>query len=504
MADFTPAKYDNPPRTNTLRWLLPALLLVLAVRLPGLSDMALPDYDSVRNWQIVQEIAHGNLRHLFYHASPGFYLLFAPVAALQPNFHWFLYLNVLLSTVAVGVLAISIGQIVHLRPPEMALLALLIGTSTFLTFAARDFTMNAVMLLAFAGLFQAYYRRLQHPSRRALLTATAWLALGLCFNYKFLFCLPILAVLEWRVGDGLLRQPGYFRWVLLVLVAPYLLLGLVGWVGGLPWWRWPATYYGILFPAADNAAGRTGNFRLDLLYYPRYLVAFESPVQWLGLLLFPVAFWRELRRGWQRPNGLFYLAVWAYCLLGGLSLLLKAPRGLLFAYGLFAALGFLVVRKLLRGRLGWLTGAISLAVVGNMVQIQWEIYAYSASSYPAVAQWLQAHDSHNTASTVSLALAPYLAPDSLAVITDEKQLPALRQRGYRYVVLDGYWRVTGIARFDSLRHQRPLATWREPLLTSPLLFLEHSEFSGIDYPETMRRQRAAARDTAQVAVFELK
>ncbi|QNE40364.1 hypothetical protein F1C16_12755 [Hymenobacter sp. NBH84] len=503
MADFTPAKYENPSRTATLAWLLPAWVLVAAVRLPGLAGMALPDYDSVRNWQIVQELVRGDLRHLFYHASPGFYLLFAPLAALQSNFHWYLYLNVLLSTVAVGTLAAVVGYMVRLRPPETALLTLLIGTSTFLTFAARDFTMNSVMLLTFAGLLHAYYQRIQRPSRRTLLTATAWLALGLCFNYKFLFCLPILLVLEWRAADGLLRQPSNAGRVLLVLSAPYLVLGLVGWVGGLQWWRWPATYYGILFPSASNAAGRASNFRLDLLYYPHYLVAFESPVQWLGLLAFPLIFWRVLRAGWQRPNAVFYLAVWSYCFLGGFSLLLKAPRGLLFAYGLFAALGFLVLRHVLRQRLGWLTVVVGVAVLGNMIHIQQEIYAYTGTNYPAVAQWLQAHHSHKTVSTVGLSLAPYLAPDSLKSITDEKQLPTMRKRHYQYVVLDAYWRVTGIAHFDSLRRQRPLATWREPLLTAPLLFLEHSEFSGIDYPETMRRQQAAAQDTVQLAVFEL-
>ncbi|UOQ72065.1 hypothetical protein [Hymenobacter cellulosilyticus] len=68
---MTATKNDNPTRKNAL-FLLLSLVLVAAVRLYGLRHAALPDYDSVRNWQIVQEIAQGNFRNLFHHGSPAF------------------------------------------------------------------------------------------------------------------------------------------------------------------------------------------------------------------------------------------------------------------------------------------------------------------------------------------------------------------------------------------------------------------------------------------------
>ncbi|WP_303310544.1 hypothetical protein [Hymenobacter sp. BT730] len=496
---------------KTLLWLLPALLLLAAIRLHGLPQAAFPDYDSVRNWQIVQEVAQGNLRNIFHHASPGFYLLYAPVAALQPDFHWFLYLNALLAVAAVGRLAAFVARYAHLRGPEAALLALLIGTCTMLTFSGRDFTMSSASLLLFGELMRAYYERLQQPSRKALTRVAVWLAVGLCINYKFLLIFPILGAFEILQADGLLWQRGNAWRVMAILAAPFLVLGIV--VTGLtilPWYRWLATYAGILWPSAMNEAGRTGNVRLDLWYYPRMLIQFESPLLWMGLLLTPVVFWQQLR-AWRKELTLpIYLLVWAWLFMGGMSLILKAPRGLLFAYGLFAALGFLSLQQLLNTaiiqqrlsvpiRASILVVFSLLIIGGNLLRIQHYIYRYTATSYDQVAQWLQSHGQQQVASTVSNALLPFAAPAgiSVQVISNDNQLPALQAAGVQYVVLDGYRLVTGINQFPSLEKLPAEAEFTEPLLLSPLLFLEHSEFTGLGYEETLlRREEALKRGTS--------
>ncbi|AIZ64504.1 hypothetical protein PK28_13985 [Hymenobacter sp. DG25B] len=492
---------------KTLLWLLPALLLLAATRLHGLPQAALPDYDSVRNWQIVQEVAQGNLRNIFHHASPGFYLVFAPVAALQPDFHWFLYLNALLAVVAVGRLAAFVARYARLRGFETALLVLLIGTCTTLTFSGRDFTMSSASLLLFGELLRAYYERLQQPSRQALLRVALWLAAGLCINYKFLLTFPILGAFEILQADGLLWQRGNAWRVMAILAAPFLVLGiLVTGLTILPWYRWLATYAGILWPSAMNEAGRAGNVRLDLWYYPRLLLQFESPLLMAGLLLTPVVFWPELR-AWRKGLTLsVYLLIWAWLFLGGMSLILKAPRGLLFAYGLFAALGFLVLRHLLSSaimqqrlsvavRAGILVGLSLLVIGGNLLRLQHHIYRYTPTQYQQVAHWLQEHGQRRVASTVSNALLPFAAPAGIQVevISNENQLPALRAAGVQYVVLDGYRLVTGINNFSGLEKLPAAAEFTEPLLLSPLLFLEHSEFTGLGYEETLRRQQLALK-----------
>lgn len=481
-------------------WLLLALALLTAVRLHGLAEAALPDYDSVRNWQIVQEVAAGQLRHLFHHGSPLFSLVYAPVAWLTTDYRVFQHLNALVAVGAVGLLTAFISREAQLPGWQAGLLALLMGTGLLLTFSGRDFTMSSWSLLCFAGLLWAYYYRLQQPAAATLYLATGWLVLGLCFNYKFLLTLPILAVLEWWQADGLLWRGGHWWRVAALLAVPYLLLGGVGVLVGLPWYLWPAIYYKVAFPDAANAAGRAATLRPDGLYYLRYLWQFESGVVWLGLLG-PLALLPRLRRGAALPLEL-YLAIWGWCLLAGMSLLVKAPRGLLWAYGLWYALALLQLRRLPAAALL----ALVLAAIGlNVARIQREIYAYAPTAYPAVAAWLQQHHAGPVASTVGLGLAPFRTPtDSVQPVFSRPQMLALRRRGYRYLLLDGYWRVANVRGFESWWHRPVVAAWSEPQLTAPLLFLEHSEFTGLSYEQTLRLQQAARRDSTQLRLIELE
>lgn len=501
-------------------FLLPALALlaVTAVRLHRLLDVALPDYDSVRNWQIVQEVAHGNLRNLFHHGSPAFSLVYAPVACLTTDYHVYQHLNAWLAVAALAWLGQFVAVTLRLKAYETALLLLFTGTSVFLTFSGRDFTMGSMSLLLFVGLVRAHYQRLYNPSRATLLTVAGWVALGLSVNYKFLLTLPVLLVLELVWGRGLLWRPATLVRVLLVLAAPYVVLGLVGALGGLPWYRWPAVYYNLVFPGASNAAGRVGHFRFDGLYYLRYLWNFESPlllpVLASGLLLSLWQGWRKLKP--THTVGLSaYLGVWVGCFLLGMSLLLKAPRGLLLVYPLFYVLAFLVVRWVLHGSrwapiaTGSVLALLFLAASGfNFIRIQHEIYAYAPTNYEQLAQFLRKHAAGQPvriASTISLGVQPFLAAtDTLAVITNEKQLPQWRTKHFDYVLLDAYYRVTNSPGFDSLRQQRPLVALPEPLLVSPLLFLEHSEYTGLSYQETLALQQAARQDSVQLRLYRLR
>lgn len=494
-------------------WPALAVAAVLAVRWHGLAHAALPDYDSVRNWQIAGEVARGDVHNLFRHGSPAFYLLYAPVAWLTTDYRVFQHLNALVAVVALAMLARWVARELAWRPWQTALLLLFAGTSVFLTFSGRDFTMGSVALLAFVGLLRAHFRRLHQPSVAALLRVAAWLAAGLSVNYKFLLTLPILLLLELLYGRGWRWRPVHLVQVLAVLAVPYLVLGSLGVLGGLPWHRWPAVYYNLVFPGAANAAGRAGHLRFDGLYYLRYLWQFESPLLWLGVLLGLGAWWPLARRRTQAPPLPAYLAVWAGCFLAGMSLLLKAPRGLLLVYPLLYVLAFEGARQALARRLtpraagGVLLGAVLLAVAVNLRRVQREIYAYAPTRYGQVAAWLHAQHPGQpvrVASTLSLGLAPFLHPqDTLVVVSNERELLRARQLGCRYVLLDAAWRVLNAPRFDSLRRQQPLAAWPEPQLTAPLLFLEHSEYTGLGYRETQALQRAARQDSLQLRLYRL-
>ncbi|WP_133271933.1 hypothetical protein [Hymenobacter radiodurans] len=146
---------------------------------------------------------------------------------------------------------------------------------------------------------------------------------------------------------------------------------------------------------------------------------------------------------------------------------------------------------------------VALAIGFNLYRIEREVYAYTPTNYPQVAAWLQHQRVDTLISTIGQGAAPFVAPVPVAVITDENQLLALRQQGHQYVLLDAYWRVAGVHRFEALRRQPVVAAWRELQLTSPLLFLEHSEYTGLTYHQTLASQQAAARDSFQLRLIKL-
>ncbi|MFD2721636.1 hypothetical protein ACFST9_23170 [Hymenobacter monticola] len=497
---------EHSPPSRRL-WLLAALLAVAVLRLWRLPEAGAPDYDSVRNWQAVQSLAHGDFTRLFVPGCPAFLLSYALVALFMRSFLVFQTINALLGVAGLGFFAAWVSRTARLTGPEAAGLTLLGGSSLLLTFAGRDFTPNSISLLLCAGLLQSHYARLARPSAAALVRVAIWLALGLSFSYKFLFALPILLVLEVLRADGLWRQRHVWGRVLAVLAAPYVLFGAIGVAAGLPWYRWLAFYARTVVPASANAAGRQATLKPDFGYYLRYLAEFESPLLLLGLGLAGWLVWRLWRDKWRPANGpwplLPYLFFWAVCLLAGMSLLLKAPRGLLFAYLPLSALAVLAGRRVLPGAV--LLGLLAAAVGLNLYRIQQTLYKPLPTPYAQVAAWLRQHSAHQVASTVGLGLAPYLNENEhLTVINDEQVLPGLRRKGYDYVLLDGYWRVAGVARFDSLRRQAPVAAWPAPQLQQPLLFLEHSEYTGHGYAETLAAGRTAAADSLPLRLYRLR
>jgi len=506
---MSPSAATNNEQTLPSRrfWLLAALLVVAGLRLWRLPEAGAPDYDSVRNWQAVLALVHGDFTRLFVPGCPAFLLSYALVALFTRSFLVFQTINALLGVAGLGFFGHWVSREARLSGPETAGLTLLGGTGLLLTFAGRDFTPNSISLLLCAGLLQSHFARLERPSPAALVRVAVWLALGLSFSYKFLFALPILLVLEWLRADGLWRARRVWARVLAVLAAPYVLFGAFGVAVGLPWFRWLAFYVRTAVPVAANVAGRQATVRPDFGYYLRYLAEFESPLLLLGLGVAAGLAWRRWRRGWRPAVGpwplLAYLLFWAVCLLAGMSLLLKAPRGLLFAYLPLAALAVLAGRRLLPG---WaLLGLVAAAVALNVLRLQRVIYAPLPTPYAQVAAWLRQHGAHKVASTVGLGLAPFLQEnDHLTVINDEQALAGLRRQGYDYVLLDGYWQVAGVARFDSLRRQVPVAAWPAPQLQQPLLFLEHSEYTGRGYAETLAAGRTAAADSLPLRLYRLR
>ncbi|WP_460504013.1 hypothetical protein, partial [Hymenobacter agri] len=114
---IVPTANNDLSRSQRTIWLVAALLAVAVLRLWHLPEVGPPDYDSVRNWQVVQELAHGQFRQLFHHGSPGFLLLYVPVAALTRQFFVFQLLNALLGLAGLGGFAAWVAREARLPGP---------------------------------------------------------------------------------------------------------------------------------------------------------------------------------------------------------------------------------------------------------------------------------------------------------------------------------------------------------------------------------------------------
>lgn len=261
------------------------LVLLLALRVAIIYQAGLIDYDAVRNWQIVNEIGHGNFTHLYHHLSPGFFLLYAVGPFFDPPLYFYPLVNALFNLGGIWLLARWCRARALLPPVAYLVFLLVVGSSFLLISTARTFSIESPSLLLFAGIFILYHRRFAVPQVRYFYQAAAGLALAITVNYKFILLLPLALVLEvWQRDHRLtarhwLRAAGLLAAVVPISVLLNALLGLrLGQYGYA---------YGSMFFSGDlNAANRMGWLRGDLDFYGRYLLDFEAWLLLPGILLF--------------------------------------------------------------------------------------------------------------------------------------------------------------------------------------------------------------------------
>ncbi|KAA9340761.1 hypothetical protein [Adhaeribacter soli] len=482
-----------------LSYYLPVTVLLLALRYYLVGQAAFPDYDSVRNWEIVQEVAQGKFQNVFHHRSPAFFLFYSLFVPLITDFHQYIYINALFGIAALLVLVKFTREVLGLKPWEAALMLLLIGSCVFLTYSGRFFTIESPSLLIFILVLKTYYYRFLEHSRKKLYQTLLLVALGLALNYKFLSLLPVALVLEVIFRDGVLNlrtaAAGF-----LILISPYLFFALFSVAVGLPFYQFPATYSGMVNFTAKNPAQRSGKFQADFFYYFKYLFYFESPLVWAGLLGAVLA----LNDAFKKSFNLYGFLGWVCCaILLGMSLLLKAPRGLLFVYPLLYLFAFLTLRHYISSNRIFIPLILG-SVVYNLYRLEQEVYSYSKTSYDDVARYLQVNQVNKIAGTVSLGLKPYLpAGYAYEVVLKDQDLNTLKEKGFRYVLADDYRKVTNIKEFDYLEKQPAVIGFKEPWWQSKLIYLEHSEFTGLGFEETLALRKEALSDTFQLRLVKI-
>jgi len=356
----------------------------------------------------------------------------------------------------------------------------------------------------FILMLERYYQRLIHHDAKAFLQLAALLAISLTVNYKFLLLLPIALLLELLARDGLLNGKLIIH-ATLIIAVPFVLFTLVALAVNLPFYIYTAAVFNIKNPTVPNPAQRVGYFNFDVLFYLRYIWNFELPLIVPALLVFPLVYRRDLfSYPFSQFNVYRFLFLVSYSFMLGMHLLLKAPRGLTFIYGLLYLIFYLVFKRLIPNR-AVLVSVLVLGIGYQYWKLEQAVYAYAGTSYPQVAQYLKHQGITKIATTASMGLVPYAEQKQIQVkvVLATAELPDLKKAGFQYVLLDSYYKAAHIQSFHFLENEPILQAWPEPSLLSPLVYLDHAEFNNLTYTQLIRNQKKAIQTPAQLRLIKI-
>ncbi len=526
-----------------------AVSLLLLARIYKLEQTGVFDYDSAKNLIIIKEICVGNFQNLFHHASPSFYLFLAPFYKLSESFLWLEFICAILSAISIPLFGRLFQTHFKLNLLEYALLLFFVGTTTFLVVSARNLAIENLSLPIFALLLHVYtskriavpvkfsnltdfessdskklkesfFKKLfnwfKHPSfnqkhhKQSLFSCKTewrkwklicfWSALLFTINYKiipFFLILLFVETLKTRTFE-------FKKWLLLgsSILAFVGLYSFLSWILGIDSLLYLKNIYAQAFVKDMNPAKELSNFNWDIFFYFKYIRDFENPVLWLGwagLIYFGrkevVGFFNEIISESKKPtfSRIEILAIVAICFVCGMSILVKAPRGLLFAYPLLFCFAFVGLSKLLKNDF-LKTAIFTLAIAFNLWNLERFVYKYSETNYPAVANYLESQKAKKLFTSVGLGITPFLSQEIAHENVFSIKEMEVKNPTESYFLLDDYWRIAQLGNFGKLEKISE-GKWKEKSLQSPYLYLELCEFTGNSYEEAIEQWEKSEGDT---------
>jgi hypothetical protein len=491
----------NQKHKIIILYLITLPLLFLA-RIYLLNDTGMFDYDSVKNFMVAKEIAEGNFINLFHHVSPTFNLLYALLYKVVKNYLLLEYADALLNVFAVALFVHFIFIQFKLNLFQTWLILMLSGLSFFMVGSSRYFGIESLSLLLFVLTIIYYAKNLQNGDDKNLYKAVFFYAMLMTVNRKFIVFIFIVIAIEVLQKNRKLKSGNIFRCIGIILI-PLIVYPLIGYLFGLRLLQYYASIFYMLFQIQGNPT-HYSTFNWDLSYYLKYFLYYENPVLIIVLVLFPILYRKELFSNMRNINLYQFLFIITYCFLAGMSVINKAPRGLLGIYLPLYFFLFLCLDKIFRNRLA--LGFMALLIISaELYLINKNIYQYSQTNYNKVAKYIEENKIKKLVTTVGINIIPFLKEDvEVKMIFDEKELDDLQKQGFQYVLLDDFHYLTYINQFDKLHKHKPVFQVKEPSLLAPLMALESSEYSSIGFEETMKLREVVEKDQYQLRLIDLR
>jgi hypothetical protein len=504
-------------------------ILLFFIRIYGLNQIGLAEYDSVFNFQVIQAMDKGNWQQLFQHGSPTFFIFFYLFYQVFPSYLFLEYVNCLVSIIALAYCIRILAQAAQYDLFKEILLLFFAGFSVFLVYSTRSFAIESLSLWCFVILFKQLL--LNYTDKKDIFFTKNyylfwWIfAIFLTINYKIVLLLPFFFLLVIfkihyyfgfkKIISFLYHQTTYLLKIIAILLVPFILYTFVGVFIGLKWTSYIGHWVYVLVLRKNlNPWKATYTFHTDIDFYFQYLIQYEDVVLLVGIITaiyYGYQFITNFKRKFLKNNIFFIASLFVIFTFVTMSFLPKAPRALLFIFPFlyFLSFHFFVVffTKFIQKKL--LQYAILVFTLGNVV-LQYHylheyIYRYTKTSYSLITKYLQANKIEKIAVTVSLNIYPFLPPSIKAKqILHPKELTQLQAKGYEYCLLDDFTKIVGAVGFEDLINTYTVVlSLPEPTLLAPIVYFEHCEFNNYTFKEAQKVQQKMSTQTNHLTLIRL-
>lgn len=537
------------------------LLLLWFLQIYDLSEVGLQEYDSVKNYFIVKNMAAGDFTDMFQRGSPTLFLFFVAIYKVFPSHLSLEYANAALNVAAIAIFTHIFSYFFDYKFWQRCLLLLYMGSSLYLVYCTRSFAMESMTLFVFALMFREYLQilLLQKKSETYFWILTA---IMLTINYKILLLFPLLFACElYRllpISSFFANKNLQYRKLLhlIILIIPIIAYEVLGILLGVSWKSYPAHWvYSLVMRKDLNPWRAIGTLHFDISYYFKYLQIFESPILIMGLIFFIVICCYTLLTKYftnkktyltslkellsmsnftNKKKFIFIILVIVVFTILEMSILPKAPRGILLIFPMLYFFSFEMLRiiftflanfkdnkndnlsKIIEQQtnkklpnFGFII-IIVLLLSYNYWQITKHIYSYTTTNYPKITNYLAQHKINKIAVTVGINYKFFLFKNAqnnsqsidFQTINFEKDLIVLQNQDYEYCLIDDYHKIVGANVFDSLEQLPAVLSLKEPTLCSPLLYLEHCEFTGFTFEEAIDVRKNVMKDSTQLKLIK--
>ncbi|PIY12717.1 MAG: hypothetical protein COZ18_01445 [Flexibacter sp. CG_4_10_14_3_um_filter_32_15] len=541
---------------KTHLWLISAFIFLFLLRFFRLSELGLHDYDAITNFLAAKKLIEGDFSMLFHHAAPFlhsfdafFYLIFQQFAN---NFTCLVYAESALQIIAILFLCLILKKDWKFSATAAFFLAVFVGSSPLLVYSGRCLTIdNGSLLFIFLALNQLRKITFEEENNKSIIYLSIYFAIAFGFNYKSVLILPF-------VFGYLFYQNSFIDFIKKIAVLAGINSLFVGFwtsIGKFFLGKWTAylgNLYYLIFEAHQREVTGESWLEFDLFYYFKYIFYFENPLIWLGMgmVIFSViktflkrnetkdnkntktrSFdWKEL----MNQKIIFWLLFLASIAIPTLFLE-KAPRiwilVLIFAYCL--SVWAFLFGELLNKFGKWL---LFLGIFYNCLLITVNIYSYSTTSYDKVTSFIKENLVKNKLDKTekiylkgTLQPIPFLEKENINyfilpqdfdtdfIIKNKNTLNSIDSVFYiltdDYCVLaDDCLEAETIMKDKKIKYSirksyaekyKLIKEWKEPTLSEPFLYVEHSQYLGLNFFESHDLWQKQLQDSTTIRLYKV-